>query len=321
MELVEIQISPKQMSKLRNGHKVRVKKPVEGGGVNLIVNPKNYSAITRSFLRNKGSDIILSPEEILANKEQGQEMEGEGIFGKKFDRRVEKTLGKRGKKRAYEYAREVLNPLAKGALTAGLTAGATALGTVQPELIPFLAPTVPALTYMAYDYLDNPSAYQSKDNLRKGKTLAKKYAEQQALDRLNQELGTNMGNLSRAGLGKALEDKASQKLTKSAIQAQKDLVYRISAGLENASTLSDDEKKLLLGTDFEYMAGSGLYPVSSGRGLYAGKGLYAGRGLYASSMKGRSVVGLNGGFVKKHQALESQGNDSNYQFRYTLPLV
>ena len=143
MEQVRIQISPKQKSKLRNGHKVRIKKPIEGEGLNLIVMPQNFSLITRAFTRNKGAEIVLSPEEILANKEQIP-MEGEGIFGRKFDVGAERVLGKRGKKRAYQYAREVLNPIAKGAITAGLATAGTALGAVQPELIPFIAPGVPA---------------------------------------------------------------------------------------------------------------------------------------------------------------------------------
>lgn len=326
MEKVKIQISPRQMSKLRNGHKVRVKKPkIEGEGFNVIVSPENFSLITKSFTRNKGSEIVLSADEILANKEQAPMMEGEGIFGKKFDKRVEKTLGKRGKKRAYEYAREVLNPLAKGALTAGLTAGATALGAVQPELIPFLAPSVPALTYMAYDYLDNPSAYQSRDNLKKGKSFAKKYAEQQALDRLNQELGTNMGNLSKASLGKALENKASQQLNNASIQAQQTLLNRLDQGLENFTTLSPQDKELLKGTSYEWMIGSGLYSGRGlGAGLYSGSGLGAGlgAGLYASNRRGGAIIGNNGGFVRhRPQALQSQPNSANFQFRYTLPVA
>ena len=48
-----IVVSPKQMSKLRNGRKVRIKKPrIEGEGVGVIVNPMNYSLITKSFTRN-----------------------------------------------------------------------------------------------------------------------------------------------------------------------------------------------------------------------------------------------------------------------------
>lgn len=313
MERVKVQISPKQMSKLRNGHKVRIKKPdMSGSGINLIVSPENFSLVNKAFTRNKGSEIILSPQEILANREQAPMMEGEGIFGRKFDKGVEATLGKTGKKKVYQYARDVLNPLAKAGITAGLTATATSLGAVQPELIPFLAPAVPTLSYMAYDYLDNPRDYQSNaggPKSRQAKTLAGKYAEQQVLNQVNSQLGTNMGNLSRAGIGQALQDKASQQLTASALKTQEALMNRLSMGMENISTLSPQEKLLLRGTPYESMIGSGLY---------AGKGLYAG----SSTRTGGAIVGNNGGFVKKMpQALQSQPLSQNFQFRYTLPVA
>lgn len=319
MEQVRIQISPKQMSKLRNGHKVRVKPAMEGGGITLLVSPENFSLVNKAFTRNKGSEIVLSPQEILANREQAPMMEGSGIFGRKFDKGVEKALGKTGKKKAYEYARDVLNPIAKGAITAGLTASAASLGAVQPELIPFLAPAVPTLTYMAYDYLDRPRDYQSNaggPRVKKAKTMAGQYLEQQALDKLNSQLGTNMGNLSRAGIGQAIQDKATQQLTSSALQAQQQLLYKLNAGIENINTLSPEEKQLLKGTSLEYMIGNGLYPMS-GSGLYAGKGLYA-----SASRQGGAIVGTNGGFVKKiPQALQSQPLSTNFQFRYTLPVA
>ena len=319
MEQVKIQISPKQMSKLRNGHKVRIKKPsMEGGGINLIVSPENFSLVNRAFTRNKGSEIILSPQEILANREQASSMEGQGIFGKRFDEKAEEVLGKPMKKKVYQYAKDVLNPLAKAGITAGLVAGSTALGATNPALVPYLASAVPVASYLAYDYLDNPSSYQSNSGgprAKKAKTLAGQYAEQQALNQLNAQLGTNMGNLSRAGLEQAVQDKASQQLTKSALQAQKSLLIgRISQGYETGATLSPDEKALLKGTQYEYMIGKGLY---TGSGLYAGKGLYAG-----SSRQGGAIIGNNGGFVKQRpQALQSQSQSQNFQFRYTLPVA
>ena len=323
MEQVRIQISPKQKSKLRNGHKVRIKKPIEGEGLNLIVMPQNFSLITRAFTRNKGAEIVLSPEEILANKEQIP-MEGEGIFGRKFDVGAERVLGKRGKKRAYQYAREVLNPIAKGAITAGLATAGTALGAVQPELIPFIAPGVPALSYMAYDYLDNPSAYQSNaggPRTRESKQLGKQYLQQQALNQVNSQLGTNMGYMTQAGISQAVQDKATQALNAGSIQARKALLDRLNAGIENVSTLSAEEKALLKGTTYEYLVGGGLHPMGAGLGygLSAGAGL--GAGLYASNKRGGSIVGLNGGMVHTTpQALQSQPMATNFQFRYTLPV-
>lgn len=313
MEQVKIQISPKQQSKLRNGHKVRIKKPrMEGEGMNLIVNPMNLSLITRAFTRNKGTEIVLSPEEILANKEQAPMMEGTGIFGSKFDRKVEETIGKKGKKKVYGFAKDVLNPIAKTALYAGIASGATALSALQPELVPLIVPAAAGTADFLGDYLDKPSDFYSRPDRKK--SLAKKYLEQQALNQMNAQLGTNMGYMSQAGIGKAVQDKMSQQLNTSIIQAQKELINRISQGYETQSSLSPEEKQLLRGTPYEYMIGSGLYPVS-GSGMYAGKGLYLGR-------QGGAIMGLNGGMVHTTpQALQSQPMSANFQFRYTMPVA
>ena len=310
MESVRIQVSPKQISKLRNGKKVRVRPAMEGGGINLVVSPSNYSLLSKSFTKNKGTDIILTPEEILANREQYSSMEGQGIFGKSFDKGAKQVLGARGKKVAYQYARNVLNPLAKGAITAGLATGGVALGAIQPELIPFIPAGVGGASYMIADYLDNPGAYQSNaggPKSKQAKTLAGQYLQDQALGQINSQLGTNMGNLSRAGIEKAVGDKVSQSLTAQAIQAQQSLINRINMGFESSTSLSPEEKALLQGTPFEYMTGKGLYPMS-------GNGLYAGR-------QGGAIVGRNGGLVDKQpQALQSQSQSQNYQLKYTLPL-
>lgn len=66
MHLISFDASPRQLSKLRNGHKVRIKK---GAGFNLVVNPQNYHLVSKAFTKNKGIDIQLSPEEIQTNTE------------------------------------------------------------------------------------------------------------------------------------------------------------------------------------------------------------------------------------------------------------
>lgn len=154
MHSINVKMSPKQMSKIRNGHKVRVKAPeMEGEGVCLIVKPETYDIVTRTFSRNKGTDISLDPEEIMVNKQNTEQMEGKGIFGKKFDRAVKKTIGKPATKALYGVARAAL-PYAKQALQEG----GLALEAYAPELAPVIAPGVS----LASDYLTNPSKYQGK---------------------------------------------------------------------------------------------------------------------------------------------------------------
>lgn len=74
MHLISFDASPRQLSKLRNGHKVRVKR---GTGFNLVVNPQNYHLVTRAFTKNKALDLALSPEEIQHNKEMSPEQHEE----------------------------------------------------------------------------------------------------------------------------------------------------------------------------------------------------------------------------------------------------
>lgn len=301
METVKIQVSPAQLTKLRKGQRVRIRKAIEGGGIGLLVDPLNYSSITRAFSRNKGAELSLSPSEISANE---QSIDGAGIFGKKFDKTVERGLGKAGKKSLYRYSRSVLNPVAKAAILGSLATGGVALGAIQPELIPFIPAGIGAVSYMASDYLDNPREYQQSKS-KSTKKMAKEYLQREALKKLNEETGINASALSRAGVQKAVENRISQELTQASVKAQNDLIAKLRAGIETATTLSPEEKQLLVGTQYDYMIGSGLYPVS-------GNGLYLGR-------QGGGIVGLNGGFVaKNHQALQSNASDANNHFRTHL---
>ena len=118
MHLVGIDASNRQLSKLRNGHKVRVK---QGTGFNLVVHPENYHLVHRAFQKGKATDIELTPEEIEDNESltpEGQEelidaspmasMEGNGIF-KKLKKASKSKHGKMAKTLAYEMAADRAN--------------------------------------------------------------------------------------------------------------------------------------------------------------------------------------------------------------------
>jgi hypothetical protein len=70
MHLISFDASPRQVSKLRNGHKVRIKK---GSGFNLVVSPSNYHIVSRAFKKNKGVELSLSPEELDENEAMSPE--------------------------------------------------------------------------------------------------------------------------------------------------------------------------------------------------------------------------------------------------------
>ena len=82
MQTIEISASPKQLSRLRNGHKVRVSHAMAGSGIPLLVDPAKFDQMTRSFTRGSASQIQLSPDELMANRQAVSEgkITGEGIF-------------------------------------------------------------------------------------------------------------------------------------------------------------------------------------------------------------------------------------------------
>ena len=116
MQPLRIQVSPKQASRLRCGHKVRIAPALEGEGIILLVHPDRYNPITRTFRAGKRKEIQLLPEEIQANKTP--ELQGQGIFGKKFDKDVQGLLGKKAKEDLYEESKRLKEP-AKAAVQRG----------------------------------------------------------------------------------------------------------------------------------------------------------------------------------------------------------
>ena len=160
--------SAKVLSRLRNGHKVRV-----GMGLGqLVVSPDKYDPMSRSFHKGKNMTISLSPEELMANREIG----GEGIFGPGFDNFLKK-IGI--KKQVYAFGDKIKGPVKKAinafvdkapaALGAAGAALATAVG--QPQLAPLAIAAGKKIGEKARNYtkkhltgkkgyLDDPESYQ-----------------------------------------------------------------------------------------------------------------------------------------------------------------
>lgn len=117
---IHAKMSKPQMAKMKKGVAVRIKPCMEGEGVCLIVNPTNYSQITRSFSRNKGSELRLTPEELAVNASEGAKMEGAGLYSRarKTASAVDKSLDK-----------QLGAPVKKALISSAITA-------VAPELAP-----------------------------------------------------------------------------------------------------------------------------------------------------------------------------------------
>ena len=343
MHVISIDASKGQLSKLKRGHPVRVKR---GTGFNVIVRPETYNLVSRAFTKNKGVQLALSPEEITANREMPVEvssempaedstnlwdelpMSGKGIFGRKFDKFVERKLGKKKKKEAYTFARDYLNPIARSGIEAGMAAGTTALIASNPELAPVAVPASAVATELMLDYLDNPSKYNTgnKKNIKSGvranvgKTLADHYARARSAEMMNEQAGTNYDYMGRAGIGQAEYDRLGADLLSQSIASRysqppsySTLNQRPVVGGEGV-VCSRGQMRPALEPKPYYTGprGSGL-----GCGLGAGLGTGFGRKVHSLNMAGRGTSITSS--VSDHPAISSQPLGSNYQMKFFLP--
>lgn len=118
MEVIHISASHPQLMKLRKGHKIRVKPVMKGQGTPLLVLPSTHNQYKKSVASKKGFDISLSPNEIFENKENKEHpsIQGQGIFGKRFDRAVRKTIGKTAQDVIYKGA-DLVKPAIKNVIS------------------------------------------------------------------------------------------------------------------------------------------------------------------------------------------------------------
>jgi hypothetical protein len=72
---ITLDLSKGQLSKLRNGHGIRISPTMLGSGVEMIIDPMTYHNIEKHMKKGKGIVIKLGSNEIEMNK-----MEGTGLF-------------------------------------------------------------------------------------------------------------------------------------------------------------------------------------------------------------------------------------------------
>lgn len=310
MELVRIKASPKQLSKLRNGHRVSVKPAMEGEGLNLIIDPSQYREISRTFARGKGKMIQLSPEEIMANREIG----GDGIFS---------TLKKVGKT-------VMKNPIAKSLAKTAIdtaVASAGASGYVPPSV-------AQSLGKMAKSKVDGAGIF---DTIKKGaKSLAKskigKSLAKTAID-------TAVASAGASGYVPPSVAKALGKEAKSQVDGY-GIFDTIKKGAKSLakSKIGKSLAKTAIDTAVASAGASGYVPPSiaramgqqakssvDGYGIWSGGGDHSGGfGLYAGRARGMGM-GMSGGALLNvpnrllPPALQSQNASANFAFRNQLP--
>lgn len=72
---VSLDLSPGQLSKLRNGHSIRISPAMVGRGTDLIIDPMTYNNLAKKLDKGKGAVFKIGPAEINMNK-----VEGSGLF-------------------------------------------------------------------------------------------------------------------------------------------------------------------------------------------------------------------------------------------------
>lgn len=89
--VVKMNLSDRQMSRLRNGHSVRVLPNMVGSGTDVIIDPMTYNNLMKHMKKNKGMMVALDADTIEMNK-----MEGSGIFKKlkKAGRSIKRAYNK-----------------------------------------------------------------------------------------------------------------------------------------------------------------------------------------------------------------------------------
>ena len=277
--VLKIEASPAQLSKLRNGRSVRVKR---GTGFNLIVHPETYSLATRAFSKNKGIELSLSPEELEANEnpeiytpaiEEHHEMEdtpisGGSIFGKKFDRMLKRKIGTKGTKTIHEVGR-IAKPYVKAAMREALKKGQEAMSERYPEYAPLFEETSDELAIHGDRFIDK--GHKSGKGIRSGIVSSVPHAMS--------------SKLSRAGVDKAL------------------------ANASSAGMISDSVKS-------RYHA-SRPASLNAGGPLNVGMGFHHSRMEHGSIGRGAGM--LQSQPVYSSPALESQPLGANFQMRFFLP--
>lgn len=310
MKMIKVKMmSPAVMSRARNGHRVRL---MQGEGTQLVVMPEQYSQIEKAFLKNKGIQVALSPQEIDANRM----VEGSGIFGKKFD----KALKKAGVKKFAYKAASALKPLAMELVDKG----AEAASMFAPEL----APAIAMAQSTAKQYLDKPSSLQGKKGVKElkrraleaGAEAAAPLAAEYGIDVKEMKAMLESGSevpMSRTEMRAKGEDAVLGKLQQM-VDARR---TRSAPAPVSTDLYSQFDTDGILGNGMRMVKGGKSCPMCKGCGLYAGAA--SGRGMPGMAPLRKASTKfvdlsrkLMGGEL---QALQSQAMDANFAFRRTLP--
>lgn len=293
MERLQVkELKPRVLSKLRNGHKIRVMK---GTGIEILVKPETYSQITKSFTKNKGSTLQLSGEELLANKE----VEGGSLF-----KDLKRGVNKLGKALAptIKEVKKVAEPLIEKATPVAQKIGKIIIKEAEDKGIP-IAKTL------------------AKEAVKKGVKYAPEALAAAAIATGNPQLAP-----VALAVGKPLSKEAGKALNKKIdnfeLKKRKPITTPQSQPIMFDS-IPPRVRPLPRAVQMPEKPDFNTSDVSfEGQGLYAGRGLYAGKGLFGSGVMYPSGKGLiSGKLGRENVALKSQPQFTNEIMRRQMGRV
>lgn len=308
--------SDKVISRMRNGHKVRMMK---GEGLDIMMKPKSVITMAKKFATGKGVQMALDPEELMANKG----IQGEGIFGKKFDSALKKIGIKKAAytvaSAAKPFVQSGISAVADMAKTAGVPAG-----------------FIDSAESLAQRYVDDPKSLQNKKGLRELKNVGIS-ALQEGANMIAAEQGIPPSEVPNF--------KEYEKIAQSLRPGKSSSGPRESVANMGANAIADALRAKYSGDAYPGPGprpmGNGLY--ASGSGIFKKVGHIATKGVLGMGMdmpnyhtmpvsqKGcglgmgmkpaekYSSLGARGALMGgRIQALTPQPYSENYQFRATL---
>jgi len=294
METLSIDtLSKRQLSRLKNGHSVRVK---SGKSHPILISAKSHKKAMNTFKKSKGMNLKLTKEEVEANL-----IKGEGFWGKirhAFKKVASNPVVK-------EVARSV-QPLVKQGINTAISAGTDAILAEAPELAPVLLPASAKLSQEAQKSYGNIGRSKKKSAPAPA-PVAPRLAKRKNIDLQypNSRVRYTTQGTKRPSSSASSSSNKRQKFTIPELESM-----LMKARMESGFTGRVPTFSPSSGVDDEIL-GNGLY-LSPPRGA----GLYVGRGIGESA-----PVGKYGNFVNsKHQALATQPYFANPAWRSTLPL-
>jgi len=203
MPVIQIDASPAQIKRLRKGHKVRVKK---GEGFCILVHPQTYNLVSRTFNKNKGSELQLTPEEIDMNRNKPQSMQGSGLWDD-LGNKIATNLGRLADKGTTKLE----NMIGEGMHGCG----------AWDDFGNKIAGNLGRLADKGTTKLENMIGEGVPRDPRPVSNLHDKVAKAKLQQALNEHLGTNYGYLNRAGLDNAIAGAKSAAMAKLGIDSRK----------------------------------------------------------------------------------------------------